>query len=393
MRSDAPRTAYRVYSSPDQPPLGAHSVCFVPPRTQAHAVTRDSRNRARRKRKVRSPHQREEDRYNLYLKLGDYRSASRTPDTFTRGPSPSNTTNNHFQLGFMNQDADPVSSSTYWTPGPCTGSSAVIYSSYSTEDDTVNETSSSSTSPGPSPSSSSTSPGPSPPSSPTPIDITNAIGRIDDTLDARVRDEPYEFDASDEVSALTEARQETASNMIPSVPSPWSPTSTGTSPSSSWTSMSPGWSPTLPPTSEGENTHFSALISQNQLQPPVGMPDYTACIVAGENGLKICDPLQFLPTSAIRFKNYQPLVRPANPSVAAAVDQQQPGAGTKAQLDLHGVSSVPPVQHRAPLYTPVQHRAPLHTPVPHSAPLHTPVQPSAPLHTPVQHSAPLHTTV
>ena len=120
MRSDAPRTAYRVYSSADQPPLGAHSVCFVPPRTQAHAVTRDSRNRARRKRKVRSPHQREEDRYNLYLKLGDYRSASRTPDTFTRGPSPSNTTNNHFQLGFMNQDADPVSSSTYWSPGPCT---------------------------------------------------------------------------------------------------------------------------------------------------------------------------------------------------------------------------------------------------------------------------------
>ena len=122
MRIDATRTAYAVYSGAEQPPLGAHSVCFVPPRTQAHAVTRDSRNRARRKRKVRSPHQREEDRYNLYLKLGDYRSASRTPDTFTRGPSPSNTTNNHFQLGFMNQDADPVSSSTYWTPGPCTRS-------------------------------------------------------------------------------------------------------------------------------------------------------------------------------------------------------------------------------------------------------------------------------
>ena len=122
MRSDAPRTAYRVYSSPDQPPLGAHSVCFVPPRTQAHAVTRDSRNRARRKRKVRSPYPLEEDRHNLYLKLGDYRSASRTPDTFTRGPSPTNITNNHFQLGFMNQDADPVSSSTYWTPGPCTPS-------------------------------------------------------------------------------------------------------------------------------------------------------------------------------------------------------------------------------------------------------------------------------
>ena len=119
MRSDAPRTAYRVYSSPDQPPLGAHSVCFVPPRTQAHAVTRDSRNRARRKRKVRSPQQREDDRCNLYLKLGDYRSASRTPDTFTRGPSPSNTTNNHYQLGLMTQDAG-AASSTYWTPGPCT---------------------------------------------------------------------------------------------------------------------------------------------------------------------------------------------------------------------------------------------------------------------------------
>ena len=362
MRSDAPRTAYRVYSSPDQPPLGAHSVCFVPPRTQAHAVTRDSRNRARRKRKARSPQQREDERCNLILKLGEYRSASRTPDTFTRGPSPTNITNNHFQLDFMNQDADPVSSSTYWTPGPCTGSSGVIYSSYSTEDDTVNETSSSSTSPGPSPSSSSTSPVPSPPSSPTPIDITNAIGRIDDALDARVRDEPYEFDAdSDEVSALTEVRQETASNMIPSVPSPWSPTSTGTSPwsptstgtspSSSWTSMSPGWSPTLPSMSEGENTHFSALIPQNQLQLPVGMPDYTACIVAGENGPKICDPLQFLPTSAVRFRGYQPLAKPANPSVAAAVDQQQPGAGTKAQLDLHGVSSVPAVPHSAPLHS------------------------------------------
>ena len=119
MRIDATRTAYAVYSGAEQPPLGAHSVCFVPPRTQAHAVTRDSRNRARRKRKVRSPHQREEDRYNLYLKLGDYRSASRTPDTFTRGPSPSNTTNNHFQLGFMTQDAG-AASSTYWTPGPCT---------------------------------------------------------------------------------------------------------------------------------------------------------------------------------------------------------------------------------------------------------------------------------
>ena len=122
VRIDATRTAYAVYSGAEQPPLGAHSVCFVPPRTQAHAVTRDSRNRARRKRKVRSPHQREEDRYNLYLKLGDYRSASRTPDTFTRGPSPSNTTNNHYQLGLMTQDAG-AASSTHWTPGPCTSPS------------------------------------------------------------------------------------------------------------------------------------------------------------------------------------------------------------------------------------------------------------------------------
>ena len=119
VRIDATRTAYAVYSGAEQPPLGAHSVCFVPPLTQAHAVTRDSRNRARRKRKVRSPYQREEDRYNLYLKLGDYRSASRTPDTFTRGPSPSNTTNNHYQLGLMTQDAG-AASSTYWTSGPCT---------------------------------------------------------------------------------------------------------------------------------------------------------------------------------------------------------------------------------------------------------------------------------
>ena len=55
VRIDATSTAYAVYSGAEQPPLGAHSVCFVPPRTQAHAVTRDSRNRARRKRKVRSP--------------------------------------------------------------------------------------------------------------------------------------------------------------------------------------------------------------------------------------------------------------------------------------------------------------------------------------------------
>ena len=120
MRTDAPRTAYRGHLPSHQPSSEAPTVCFVPPLAQAHAVTRDSRNRARRKRKARSPQQREDERCNLILKLGEYRSASRTPDTFTRGPSPTNITNNHFQLGFMNQDADPVSSSTYWTPGPCT---------------------------------------------------------------------------------------------------------------------------------------------------------------------------------------------------------------------------------------------------------------------------------
>jgi hypothetical protein len=56
--------------SANQPPLGAHTVCAVPPRTRAFAVTRDSRNRLRRKRKVRSPHPLEEDRRNLHLKLG-----------------------------------------------------------------------------------------------------------------------------------------------------------------------------------------------------------------------------------------------------------------------------------------------------------------------------------
>ena len=39
VRIDATRTAYAVSSGAEQPPLGAHSVCFVPPLTQAHAVT------------------------------------------------------------------------------------------------------------------------------------------------------------------------------------------------------------------------------------------------------------------------------------------------------------------------------------------------------------------
>ena len=115
MRIDAPRTAYRVYSSSDQPPLGAHAVCAVPPRTRALAVTRDSRNRLRRKRKVRSPYPHEEgNRPNLHIKCGDYRTASRTPVGYTRGPTPPNlsaTNNNNYQLGFMNQDASVCAAS------------------------------------------------------------------------------------------------------------------------------------------------------------------------------------------------------------------------------------------------------------------------------------------
>ena len=121
MRIDATRTAYAVYSTAEQPPLGAHSVCFVPPRTQAHAVTRDSRNRARRKRKVRSPYPHEErDRANLHIRCGDCRTASRTPTGFTRGPTPPiSETNNHYQLDFMDQDAG-ASGSINLEPSPCT---------------------------------------------------------------------------------------------------------------------------------------------------------------------------------------------------------------------------------------------------------------------------------
>ena len=49
---------------------------------------------------------------NLHLKLGDFRSASRTPTTFTRGPTPPNSTNNNTisnrsrQAGLMNRHAD-----------------------------------------------------------------------------------------------------------------------------------------------------------------------------------------------------------------------------------------------------------------------------------------------
>ena len=382
MRSDAPRTAYSGYPLPHQPASEVPTVCHVSPRAQP--VTRDSRNRAHRRRnmkRVRSPYMShlEEERPNLHIKCGNTRTASRTPKTYTI-----------FPLGFMNQHAGPADS-IIPASGPCTGSSAVI-STDSTEVDTV--TSSSSTSPGPSPSSSLTSPEPSPPSSPTPIDITNAIGRIDDTLDARVRDEPYMFDAqvSDEISALTELtefRQETASNMTPSGLSP-----------SSWTSMSPGWSPTtLPSTSPGENTIFSALISENQLQPPADMPDFTACIVDGEDGPKVYDPLRFLPTSTVRFKGkHSGPVLLATTSAAAAIDLQQPDAGTKVQLDLHSVSSVPPAQQSAAHHSTAQYRTAQQSAAHHStaqyrtAQPHTPVQHSAPLHTTVPHNAPLHST-
>ena len=107
VRIDAPRTAYREHLPSDQPPSGDSTVCIVPPRTQAHAVTRDSRNRARRKRKVRSPYPHEEkDRANFHIRCGNSRTASRTPIGFTRGPTPPiSDTYNHYQLDFMNQDA------------------------------------------------------------------------------------------------------------------------------------------------------------------------------------------------------------------------------------------------------------------------------------------------
>jgi hypothetical protein len=159
------------------------------------------------------------------------------------------------------------------------------------------------------------------------------------------------------------------------------------------------------------------------------MPDYTACIVDGEDGPKVYDPLRFLPTSTVRFKgNHSGPVLLATTSAAAAIDLQQPDAGTKVQLDLHSVSSVPPVQHNtaplstaqpsAPPHSTALHRSALHSTAPlntaqhsaahhrtaqyHSAPLN-PAQQSAAHHstaqyrtaqlpTPVQHSAPLHTT-
>jgi hypothetical protein len=107
VRIDAPRTAYRGHLPSDQPPSEVPTVCAVPPRTQAHAVTRDSRNRARRKRKVRSPYPHEEkDRANFHIRCGNSRTASRTPIGFTRGPTPPiSDTYNHYQLDFMNQDA------------------------------------------------------------------------------------------------------------------------------------------------------------------------------------------------------------------------------------------------------------------------------------------------
>ena len=122
VRIDATRTAYSGYPLPHQPSPEVSTVCIVPPHAQP--VTRDSRNRAHRARnmkRVRSPHMQplDEARPSLHLKLGDYRSASRTPNTFTRGPSPPNTTYNHYQLDFMNQDAGAAGSINL-EPSPCT---------------------------------------------------------------------------------------------------------------------------------------------------------------------------------------------------------------------------------------------------------------------------------
>ena len=111
MRSDAPRTAYSGYPLPHQPAPEVSTVCHVSPRAQP--VTRDSRNRAHRRRnmkRVRSPYMShlEEERPNLHIKCGNTRTASRTPETYTI-----------FQLGFMNQDAGPVDS-IIPVSGPCT---------------------------------------------------------------------------------------------------------------------------------------------------------------------------------------------------------------------------------------------------------------------------------
>ena len=102
-----PAPAYRGHLPSHQPSSEAPTVCFVPPLAQAHAVTRDSRNRARRMKRVRSPYMYplEEDRPNFHIRCGNSRTASRTPTGFTRGPSPPiSETNTIYQLDFMNQD-------------------------------------------------------------------------------------------------------------------------------------------------------------------------------------------------------------------------------------------------------------------------------------------------
>ena len=110
MRSDAPRTAYSGYPLPHQPAPEVSTVCHVPPRAQP--VTRDSRNRAHRRRnmkRVRSPYMShlEEERPNLHIKCGNTRTASRTLHTI-------------FPFGFMNQHAGPADS-IIPVSGPCTG--------------------------------------------------------------------------------------------------------------------------------------------------------------------------------------------------------------------------------------------------------------------------------
>ena len=69
-----------------------------------------------------------------------------------------------------------------------------------------------------------------------------------------------------------------------------------------------------------------------ETQLPAVTPNYETFIGAGKDGLVICDPLHFLPTRVPRRR--QLLVLRATPSAAAAIDLQQPNAGTRAHLDL-----------------------------------------------------------
>ena len=78
--------------------------------TRPFPVTRDSRNRKCRK-TVRSPYPLNDEaraRRALYIRYGDLRTASRTPDTFTSGETPpvTNTNTNNIQaVDFMDRHA------------------------------------------------------------------------------------------------------------------------------------------------------------------------------------------------------------------------------------------------------------------------------------------------